>query len=286
MVELKKPTTYNEQIDRLKAHGVSVHDEDFCRRKLAEINYYRFGAYFLPFREGKEQCVEGTTFEQVYHIYEFDRKLRRIMFSALEEVEIFLRAKLAYFHAHKYGPEGYLDPANFSEKHDPQKFGDNLKREIKSNSKALFVKHHNEQYEGHFPIWVIVEIFTFGMLSRFFDDLKTPDKKRIAKELYNTTPQNVSSWLHCLTDLRNICAHYGRLYFRIFTACPKSFSISTAQKCRLWGAVLALKALYPDAEKWNSEFMPAMEALFEDYKDDIQLYHIAFPKNWSEQLQK
>ena len=132
MVELKKPTTYDEQIDRLKAHGVSVHDEEFCRCKLAEINYYRLGAYFLPFREGKEQCVEGTTFEQVYHIYEFDRKLRRIMFSALEEVEIFLRAKLAYFHAHKYGPEGYLVPDNFSEKHDPEKFAENLKREIKS----------------------------------------------------------------------------------------------------------------------------------------------------------
>ena len=124
------------------------------------------------------------------------------------------------------------------------------------------------------------------MLSRFFDDLKTPDKKKMARELYGTTPQNVSSWLHCLTDLRNICAHYGRLYFRIFTSCPKSFPITTAEKCRLWGAVLALRELYPDAGKWNSEFMPAMSALFEEYKDDINLYHIAFPHNWEEQLRK
>ena len=286
MVELKSPTTYEEQLELLKSRGIFVSDEEFCKQKLAEINYYRFTAYFLPFRTPDGSYKKGTSFQRVYRIYELDRKLRKLIFSAVEEVEIFLRAQLAYFHAHTYGAEGYRDPNNFSRKHDPVKFQENMKREINSNRKALFVRHHIEQYEEHFPIWVIVELFTFGMLSRFYDDLITKDKKVLARELYNTTPQNISSWLRCVTDLRNICAHYGRLYYRIFSAHPAYFKISEAAKCRLWGAILSLRALYPDAEKWNNEVLTALQALFEEYKEDIDLYHIAFPDDWAKQLRK
>jgi abortive infection bacteriophage resistance protein len=77
-----------------------------------------------------------------------------------------------------------------------------------------------ENYGGQFPVWVITELFTFGMLSYFYGDLPTPDQKQIAKDVFGAIPKNLVSWLRCCTDLRNICAHYGRLYFRIFTAIP------------------------------------------------------------------
>ena len=92
--------------------------------------------------------------------------------------------------------------------------------------------------------------------------------------------------MRCCTDLRNICTHYGRLYFRIFTAMPSGFEISEAAKRRLWGAILSVKALYPSSEKWNNEFMPRIEALFEEYKEDINLYHLAFPRNRADRLKK
>lgn len=52
--------------------------------------------------------MEGLSFDRVLSIYEFDRKLHGILFSALEETEIFIRSKIAYFHAHKYGALGYM----------------------------------------------------------------------------------------------------------------------------------------------------------------------------------
>ena len=129
-----------------------------------------------------------------------------------------------------------------------------------------------------------MELFSFGMLSRFFSDLKPSDQKRLSRALYQASPKEVRSWLRCCTDLRNICAHYGRLYYRIFPATPAGFDLKPAQQCRLWGAVLSVRALYPDAQKWNTEILPAMEALFEEYKQEIDLYHLAFPKDWSDQL--
>lgn len=283
MPQLKPPTTYEEQLQILHQRGVRFEDSERCRSVLAAVSYYRLTAYFLPFKK-KDGGYNGVAFERVYQIYEFDRKLRRILFSAVEEIEVFLRAQLAYFHAHTYGAEGYENPANFSPRHDAEKFRANIDREISNNRTVLFVKHHLEQYDGHFPIWVIMELFSFGMLSRFFSDLKPSDQKRLSRALYQASTKEVRSWLRCCTDLRNICAHYGRLYYRIFPATPAGFDLKPAQQCRLWGAVLSVRALYPDAQKWNTEILPAMEALFEEYKQEIDLYHLAFPKDWSDQL--
>jgi len=130
------------------------------------------------------------------------------------------------------------------------------------------------------------ELFTFGMLSHFFSDLKTPDRKHLAKVLYGTVPRHVSSWLVCCTDLRNICAHYGRLYFRIFPSVPGGAALPEGASHKLWGAVIALQRLYPDADKWNREVLLALESLFEEYADAIDLSHIAFPEDWAMQLRK
>lgn len=286
MAQLKKPTTYQEQLDILRERKVIIDDPDYCAKVLESINYYRFTAYFLPFKKFDGNYCSGLRFKRVHRIYEFDRKLRSILFSALEEVEIYLRAKFAYYHAHQYGPEGYMCISNYSNLHQAEKFHDNLRREIASNGRAAFVMHHNERYGGHFPIWVIVELFSFGMLSRFYSDLKTPDQKQLARELYKSTPKNINSWLRCCTDLRNICAHYGRLYYRKFTAIPANVDADYRQKERLWGAVLALKALYPNPEKWNTEMLLQLNALFDEYREDIVLWHLGFPDDWLQRLKK
>lgn len=283
---LKQPTTYDEQIEKLQQRGCMIEDVPFCKKALASINYYRLTAYFLPFKNADGSYHTGITFHRVYRIYEFDRKLRELLFAAIEEIEISLRVRFAYYHAHQYGAEGYLDDSNFKSRHDAEKFTRHLNQEIKNNEKVLFVKHHLENYNGHFPIWVATELFTFGMLSYFYADMKTRDQKYLASELYGTTPKNLVSWLRCCTDLRNICAHYGRLYYRIFPAIPAGIDVPAAAQRRLWGTVLMLRNLYPDMGKWNDSIIPRMQALFEEYQNDIDLYHIAFPKDWDKKIQK
>jgi len=286
MVQLKKPTSYQEQLELLKKRNVIIDDPVRDITILEGISYYRITAYLLPFKQSDGCYRPGTQFRTIYRIYEFDRKLRGVLIAALEEVEIFLRTKFAYYHAHKYGAEGYMNADNYSKFHNEEKFKDNIAREVASNGRSAFVSHHNEHYEGRFPIWVMMELFTFGMLSRFYSDLKTVDQKYLAKEIYHTTPKNVISWLRCSTDLRNICAHYGRLYYRIFSATPASVPAELKQINRLWGAVLALHALYPNAEKWNTEILPNLSAVFDEYKTDISLQHIGFPEDWEKKLWK
>jgi len=123
------------------------------------------------------------------------------------------------------------------------------------------------------------------MLSRLYSDLKTGDQKRIAAE-YDVNYKVFRSWLKCLTDLRNVCAHYGRLHNNTFPASPANIKLPEDEKRKLWSYLTILKLVYPDSDKWNGEFLPALKNLFAEYKDYINLYHMAFPEDWSEQLQK
>ena len=55
-----------------------------------------------------------------------------------------------------------------------------------------------------------------GMLSYFYRGMKNKDKATIAQSLYGVNYQTLESWLRCMTDLRNRCAHYSRIYYWVF----------------------------------------------------------------------
>ena len=297
-MDIKRPYKYEEQLQKLKDRGCIINDDKKCISILKSINYYRFSAYFLPFKKDDDTYEKDTSFEKVFNIYEFDRKLYTLLFNAFEEIEIFIRAKIAYYHAHKYGALGYLDKKNFYNENSNQKyinkkinyhekFTSNFKKEVKNNKKVLFVKHHISKYDSNFPIWVATEIFTFGMLSTFFANLKLEDQKILAKDMYDITAKKLESWLRCCTDLRNICAHYGRLYYRIFSSIPKEMNnLDNNSQRKLWGNILAVKELYPFKDKWNNEILPNFINLVNEYKTYIDFVHIGFPKEWNEYLKK
>lgn len=284
---LKQPATYAEQIAKLREHGCVVSDEAFCEEILSQVSYYRLSAYFLPFRMADGKYRSGTEFSRVYRFYELDRKLRSILFLTVEEIEVFLRAQFSYYHAHKYGSDGYTDAINFNSRHDHGNFMARVAETLKNNDKVTFVQHHMNKYNGDFPIWVLMELFTFGMLSYFYADLTICDQKQLAKDMFGTVPKNIKSWLHCCTVLRNICAHYGRLYYRVFTAIPAGLpEVDKAAERKLFAAIMALRQLYPNIGKWNNEILPSIAALIEQYTEVIDLRHIGFPENWEDIIQK
>jgi len=47
--------------------------------------------YRKPFRQNEERYIDGTSFEQILDVYIFDRKLRILIFDAIEQIEIACR---------------------------------------------------------------------------------------------------------------------------------------------------------------------------------------------------
>ena len=297
MADVKKWTSFQAQLEKLVERGCIVNDRKFCIDTLKRVNYYRLTAYFLPFRESDGRYKPGTTFEKVYGTYEFDRKMRTILFSAIEEIEIFLRAQLAHYHAEEYGELGYCDPQHFSAYCNHDEFMNRFQAEVDRNDKLLFVKHHVGKYGGSFPLWAAVELFSFGTISFFYSNLKTQDQKRLLKVMYPNTPignKVLMSWLRCCTDLRNTCAHYSRLYHRIFPAQPKtpkvnltvSNEFSFILQDRLFDMIYVLRCLYPKEKEWNGAILAPIRALIEQYETHIDLKHIGFPLDWEKRLER
>lgn len=284
---LKSPSTIEEQIKLLKDRGLIIDDEDFAKEFLTYVTYYRFSGYTLSLRTN-DIFHEGSTFRLAYQIYEFDQKLRYLLLSIIETIEIAFRTHIVNHMALKYGALSYLDNSYFKHCGYHKEFLEEFQKQIdKNKDKELFIKHHIEEYDSKFPIWVAVEIFSLGILSRFFKNMKREDQKAISLKYYNSPPYYIESWLHALVNLRNTCAHYGRLYNKNFTITPKLDKEGKQLRIKhnkLFAYIFILKRLIKNKNKWRI-FLTNLQAIIDEYKEDIDISLIGFPDNWHEILQ-
>lgn len=216
----KPPTTFDEQIQLLESRGMKVPDPEKARHYLSHLNYYRIGAYWLPFESdhGTHQFEEATNFDDVLNLYVFDRELRLLVMDAIERVEVSLRTQWAYQLAHTYDSHAYLNKSLFKCQKQYEISISKLMREL-SQSHETFIKHYTNTYSEPQspPLWTVVEVMTLGLLSRVYANLKhRKDRNKIAS-VYRLDEVVIVSFLHHLSTLRNHCAHHSRLWNRSFT---------------------------------------------------------------------
>ncbi|MCL1817986.1 MAG: hypothetical protein FWG35_03580, partial [Spirochaetaceae bacterium] len=108
-----------------------------------------------------------------------------------------------------------------------------------------------------------------------------------ARTFFKTHQKALRSWLICCTDLRNFCAHFGRLYYRFFTSIPKDIpELDDYNQRSLFAMIMVLRNLYSDSKKWNKEIHAPLASLINEYKDVIRFSCIGFPDDWDEKLKK
>lgn len=274
----------NKRLAKLETMHCLIEDKEEAKMILRHVNYYRLMVYFRIFLNPEGNFVPGFTFMKGYRLYEFDMRLSVEIFGITGTIEISYKTRIADRHAKIYGPLGYLDAKNFNSKHDHAKMIKIMKMEIRHRRNSKMVRHHMEKYGGKFPLWAISELFTLGMTTKFYYDMLTSDKKAVAGK--NLNYKDVFSWLKCLTDIRNMCAHRDKLYGHIFRATPRSIKVDRSAERSLWETMLCLKELYPFPDKWNNEVLPNLESLFNVYSDVVDLAYIHFPADWANQLKK
>ena len=279
--KVKSPSTVEDQIEKLRSRGCIIEDYDHAVCALSNINYYRLAHYFAIFLETKSHYREGTSFEAVMHIYDFDRMMRSLLLTTLEEVEITMRANISNYHALKYGALGYLNEDSFDNHHNHKAFLRKIDRMIENNTGEQLVTHHIKKYGGAFPLWVIMELFSFGSLNTFFSDMKVEDKRAIADNAFGVPYRCVENWMQCLSELRNRCAHFNRIYANPFSLVPKAIpGLDRNMGDTLFDYILILKQLFPRNEIWNNTFAAKLTLLIAEYNEVIELSYIGFPENW------
>mgnify|MGYP002557742441 FL=1 len=285
MGELKKhqpPMTIDEQVENLKNIGLIVDDEEYVKKILNDISYFRLiKAYSLNLKSKNGCYNKQTTFKEIVDLYLFNSNFRQLIFPEIEKVEINVRCRLANFYAEQYGVLGYLQAENFSNENYHAQFLEDIKEEVRRNSKAPFMRNFKENYEGgNLPIYALVEVFSFGTLSKFYKNMLNKDKKAIAKT-FGVGYTYFESWLESISYVRNICAHYGRIYNAKLSKTPilyKEYTQVGIGNNRIYGVLLCLKYLLKDDDHWNL-FVDKIELLFDKYPC-VQISTMGFPENW------
>lgn len=221
----KPPLNFCQQAALLIERGLIV-DQDELEEFLGRANYYRFSGYLFPYRaEDGENFQEGTTFHEIRNIYEFDSELRSMTLSAIEIIDIaILRTRLVEKFTLACGPFCYRNQSSFDSSMSSyyhQKVLENIQQSIE-RSDEIFVQKYTKKYtsEKYLPFWMVAEICSMSQMSIIFKHLPYSIQAPIAKDI-GLHSNDLASWLHTLTVIRNICAHHARLWNRILPVRPK-----------------------------------------------------------------
>jgi abortive infection bacteriophage resistance protein len=209
--------SYSEQLQILKDRGLHIEDEATALHLLEHHSYYRLSAYRFPLQQAVDQFKQGTSFDQLWKLYCFDRILRYLVSEACKAFELSVRARWAYLLSQKYGAQAYEDPSVFRNPQLHTSLLASLDREL-DRSDEVFIKHYRENYQMQRPpIWGACEVMSFGLISRFYENIaRDADKKAIASG-YQLSIDGLKSLLEHSVYLRNLCAHHSRLWNRRFT---------------------------------------------------------------------
>ena len=294
----------DEQIEILRAKGLMINDIEKTKMILLKENYFFVSGYrHLFMKDGKDKYfIDGTTFEELYSTFVFDRNIRNIFFKNILIIENNVKSLISYQMSKKYGfkEKDYLNIKNFTEDtlknrqvHDVL---DKVKRQIRFNGRKHTATIHYITNYGYIPLWILVKVLSFGLMTEFYNILKVNDQVEIAS-IYNLDTNVFSNYLTILSNYRNLCAHEDMLYdyrtrkliydtiYHEKLRIPKEDNEYIYGKNDLFSLVIILKELLS-----NEQFRDLMSEL--SYEIDIisgkvsvisiesVLKKIGFPENW------
>lgn len=209
----------DEQIEILQSKGLIIQDIEKTKHILLKENYFFLSGYrHLFMKDSKDKSFfDGTTFEELYALFTFDRNIRNIFFKNLLIIENNIKSLISYQMSRKYGfkEKDYLDQKNYSE--DSLKIRqirdvlDKVKRQIRVNGRKHSATIHYITNYGYIPLWILVKVLSFGLIGEFYNIFKEADKQELAS-FYNLDVTTFSVYLNVLSNYRNLCAHEDILF--------------------------------------------------------------------------
>lgn len=281
----QEPISIDNQVKNLIDLGLLVEDKTYAKKILGRISYYRLiKAYSITLKKDG-RYISGISFEDIVSLYKFDRELRQLIFEIIEHIEVSLRAVITNYFSLKYGNFGYKDLSNVGKYKNRYKEALNdLERETKRNRRSPFIKNFKDNYEGgEIPLYAVIEVASFGTLSKMYKNMKNEDKSKIAK-VFHTDYHYFESWIENFAYIRNICAHYGRLYGAKLTKSPKLYKEylkNNISNNTIFATLVNLKIVSEEENYKN--FYHDLTALIARY-ENIELRHVGFIENWKELL--
>lgn len=298
----QRPRTIEEQVSLLRAKGMEFEDLGEAKALLARISYFRLKYFWTDLIDDSTDgdFLPDTSFDMVMKRYNFDHNLRLVFFDAIEMIEVAFRAKIIN-HMSKAAGNGlwYLDASLFEDADRHQEFVLNLKYEFERSTEPFakkYIENHpnwqGDSFEGDNPdAWMIIEVATFGTLSKMYKNLKNqlPQKSAIANDFGLYSTREFSNWIEIISLMRNIIAHHSRLWNRALSKKISNIKghrdlwlnneFSEMQKKKPYAVTCALVYLCR-AVSGSKSIQEKVKALFETSSQVIPIHKIGIPINW------
>jgi len=142
------------------------------------------------------------------------------------------------------------------------------------------------------PIWIAVELWDFGSLSKFLNGMKVADQEQIASKYGIPRRELLISWFHSMNYVRNICAHHSRIWNRSLDVQPKlpfkgeisvfdDLADDNYAKSRIYAVCTVIsylmKTLNP-ASKWCERMKAHLQTF--PTAPGIKVLQTGFPRGW------
>lgn len=238
-IEDAKPfKEYGELVTTLEQRGMTVADSARAARKISQVGYYRLSGFWYPCRKiefdengeavkqyGKpkrlNEFLSEIDFDEIFKLYTLDKRLRFLLLDGIERIEINLKTILAH-ELGKIDELAYQNPALINPTQLKDYYGrgqiknswiewSNRQRSDLSRSKEDAIIWHKKSKKA-IPIWVAVEAWSFGTLSKYFELLNQSHQNNIAARLGVSNSVIFARWLQEMNTLRNRCAHHTRVW--------------------------------------------------------------------------
>ncbi|TSO25704.1 Abi family protein [Lactobacillus sp. LL6] len=312
----KEFKTIEEQIQILKSRGLLIPNLDKAKKYLLSNNYYNIiNGYSKPFLERHNVYLENATFDEVSHLYFFDKECKQTLFQAILDAEHHLKSSFAYHFAemHQNNTEAYLDVNSYNHEYslDIAYIITKLKKVIDKNKRfnnnSIYHYYHNY---GEIPIWVLIDFLDFGTLFNLIKISPIQLQNKIARDMTEFIQKNnpnfsehfppavMVSFIKNIHELRNICAHNKRLiYFKCrsaekyFAPIHDKYGISRTDQRELksvYTTFVSLQCFISDTEfsKLNNTLRQRMRKILKNHITSININNIVellgFPNNWYE----
>lgn len=289
----KRPIDIPEQITALINRGLVIENETFAQRQFSSISYFRLACYWKAYEinSNTHELVKGTSLEEILSLYAFDRELRSIVFSAIQDIEIALRTRIIHHFSMKHGAFWFMEGSLFSDAEIFDKCFLSLQNEV-SRSKEDFLLEHFKKYDSPSmpPVWKTLEVASFGTLSKLFCNMADISvKKSVAKSFGLPQYKYLESWIRSITVLRNCCAHHARIWNRRFPLMPQLpkhlslawIDVNAAKPMKLFALLSTILYLEQNIVS-NSSIKERLFALLLR-QHQSRLKAMGFPENWREQ---
>lgn len=212
--------SYSQQIDKLiNEKNLQISDKAYAEETLKRISYFALiSGYKDLYRNPTiKKYKDGTTFEEIVALYKFDENLRELFLKYLLFIERNMRSLISYYFTQTHGERqtAYLTPTNYDyvkyKTSDISKLVDLLEKIANKSTDYGYINYQRDTY-GNVPLWVLVNVLTFGNISKMYYCLSQSMQIKVSKNFDRINEKEMAQYLKVLSKFRNVCAHNERLF--------------------------------------------------------------------------